>query len=157
MTTKHLTWRDGTDDNGKPIALGEDAVGMCCLSLYAVGKASGGFWVKARYAYRDDPIRRDEVFATIEDAQAAAEAAYDRLLMTKFWDVLLCHDCVIANKLERKHRPECETVPRAAALFGCPANVSAIPWLIEQGFLVENGDGYGLTEKANRLLYEYDV
>jgi hypothetical protein len=135
------------EDEGSTWLVGEDPH-VCCIDLYLIGRVNGAFQLFATYADREDPVRRDDVFETVFDAKAAAEAAYRRLIDTKFWGIILDDECVILNKLERDHRPGCPNAARAASLLGCPESEPPARWLIERGFLVKSGHGYHLTEKA---------
>jgi hypothetical protein len=157
MTDDKLTWheRPGEDvwkerpagDDGSTWLVGEDP-DMCCFDLYWIGRVNGAFKLFARYAAPDDPVRRENVFVTVSDAKAAAEAAYCWLSQTKFWDSFLEYECYLVYKLERDHRPGCPWAARAAALLGCPEGEPPTRWLIEHGLLVKRGDGYALTSKA---------
>jgi hypothetical protein len=109
-----------------------------------------------RYADPEDPVRRDDVFDTVFDAKAAAEAAFGRLVQTKFWDNIVADECYIPYKLERDHRPGCEHAARAAALLGCPEREPPTRWLIERGLLIKSDHGYALTTKARAILNSDD-
>ena len=86
--------------------IGQDP-NVCCLNLYAIYKEDRVL-LEFAYAAPDDPIRRDDTFATIADAKAAAEAAYRRLVETKFWGVVLDADAYIPEKRKRHHGPGCQ-------------------------------------------------
>jgi hypothetical protein len=126
MTDERLQWEERpaedvwkerpAEDEGTTWLVGDDPH-MCCLDLYCIGKVNSDYQLFARYAAPDDLVRRDIVFATVSDAKAAAEAAYWRLIQTKFWSVYLDHECYIVSKLERDHRPGCQHAARAAACF----------------------------------------
>jgi hypothetical protein len=161
MTESLLIWEERPTEevwNERPAGnestatwlVGEDRH-MCCIDLYVIGERNGAFHLITRYASPDDPIRPDDAFATIADAKAAAEAAYHRLIDSKFWDVLLCHEAYIVNKLEREHRPGCQRAVQAAARLGCPEGKPPTQWLIEHDLLVKNGDRYAFTAKAQAL------
>jgi hypothetical protein len=119
------TWLVGEDPN------------MCCRGWYFIGEVNGEFHLVAHYACPGDPVRDDPVFATLADAKAAAEAAYDRLIDTKFYDVITAPEHYIINQLERAHRPGCPLAAKAAALFGCPEREPPHHWLIANGFMTE--------------------
>jgi hypothetical protein len=89
-------------------ALIAEAVGYCCVPLYAISKVDDAFVVDAKWAAPGDPIRADTAFETIDAAKAAAYAAWDRFRRTKFWDVIACDDCYLEEKRKRHHEPGCE-------------------------------------------------
>jgi hypothetical protein len=89
MTGEMLTWEERPvedvwekrppEDEGSKWQVGEDPH-MCCIDLYLIGWVDGAFQLFPRYADPEDPVRRDDVFETVFDAKAAAEAAYGRLI-----------------------------------------------------------------------------
>jgi hypothetical protein len=151
MTMERLVWEERlVEDQGTTVFVGEDPH-MCCRGLYAIEKINDAFQLFALYADPDDRVRHDNVFAAVSNAKAAAEAAYERLLHTDFLDPILEYECYMIHTLERKHRPGCENVARAAALLGCPEGEPPVSWLIEHDLLVKTDRGYHLTAKAIRI------
>jgi hypothetical protein len=163
MTTKELlTWGEQKpaadvfakipdEYQGTTWLVGEDS-SMCCRPWYFIGEVNGNFHLDARYARPGDPVRDDPVFATLAEAKAAAEAAYYRLIQTKFWDNIATYECYIINQLERAHRPGCPGAAKAAALFGCPEHEPPHQWLIANGFMTQRSDGgFAFTTKAEAV------
>jgi hypothetical protein len=158
-----LTWREeaGEDlwnerlagDEGGTWLVGEDP-NMCCIALYLIGKINGDFKLFSSYADLEDPVRRENVFETAAAAKVAAEAAYHRLIPTKFWHVVCDEESFFVGKLNRDHRPGCPVVVQAGAYLGCPASEAPTQWLIERGLLVKRGNRYALTSKAEAILNE---
>jgi hypothetical protein len=106
----NLIWKKLGDDT-----LTAEARGYCCFVLYEIGPIDGGFDVRWTYAAPGDPIRHDTVFETVDAAKAAAEAAFARFELTKFWDVIATADCVIEEKRKRHHEPGCQHASEPAA------------------------------------------
>jgi hypothetical protein len=77
MTDEMLIWHEepGEDvlkeacagDEGSPWLVGENKY-TCCSPLVWIDRVNGAFKLVANYAHPDDPVRRENVFATVSDA-----------------------------------------------------------------------------------------
>jgi hypothetical protein len=100
-----LIWKDSPP--GFKDVMYAEASGYCCTTLYWIFPERGGFVVEGRWAMQRTPILDGKVFATVDEAKAAGDKAFDWFRMTKPWSVICDDDALIDNKLERHHEPGC--------------------------------------------------
>jgi hypothetical protein len=97
-----LIWKQQADN-----IMTAEASYYCCCPLYGIAPVEGGFDLCFTYAAPSDPIRDRTVFASVDAAKAAAEAAFTRLEQTKFWDVIAEADLYLEDRRKRHHEPGC--------------------------------------------------
>jgi len=100
-----LIWKDSPPGFGD--VMYAESSGYCCTALYWIFPEGGGFVVEGRCAMQRTPIIDGKVFATLDEAKAAANQAFAEFRMTKPWSVICNDDALIDHKLERHHEPGC--------------------------------------------------
>jgi hypothetical protein len=100
-----LIWKDSPP--GFEDVMYAEASGYCCTALYWIIPEGGGFVVVGRWAMQRTPILDGKVFATVGEAKAAGDKAFDWFEMTKPWSVICDHDAWIEHKLKRHHERGC--------------------------------------------------